>query len=469
VPADGCGDPVPKHCRTHEGEFWGRSHCNERGCPRCFERWASLEAQNASLRISWGAKFWQDRRATVLERKNAYAPLDLHWLSKRLLVGHFVVSVPSNLGLWVHLWSPTKALAMVYEICRRHRVCGGVVVFHPWRRDDDLKEYVPDGYWHFHIVGVHLMPTTPGGSDIGPDGRVVVFKHIRDDEYGNFGGLRSGRAIARVLQYQLTHAGLQDGRHALTYFGLLHFSKVSQEKIELEYPECLTDGSWTNPKAPSLCPACGSDDVEACYETDFTQIPSLVVPTIYKPDNPQLAHLQVHPEPEYESTPELVDKAETDLEEKFQNLYDAEPDATARHALTKERQRERGKLAQDELELFNMRNPLVEIWVWLKSVLSEGSVDRALIVTADPILLARCIELNLKTGRLGMTPGGRVYLEHEYDLDDALRDLRQIVLNAEPKDGIDRRLARLLKANPPDLMTDAGFVFGVFSSAGGLE
>jgi len=450
MPAAGCGRRIPKHCKTHEGEFWGRSHCNERDCPNCYERWAAKEAQRASLKIAWRAKYWQDKRATVLERKNAKSPLDPMWLSKRLLVGHFVVSMPSELSLWVHDWSPEKARTMVYDICRRHRVCGGAVIFHPWRRDDDLMEYVPDGYWHFHIIGIHFIATTPGGTDVGPDGRTIVFKHIKDDEYQNYGGIRSQLGMSRLIQYQLTHAGLRDGEQALTYFGLLHFSKVPREKIEVDYPECLTDDSKTNPLNSLECPACGSEDIEPCSYDTFIGREGLVA-------------IQAHPEPAYEPMPELVDETRRKLESDFQLRYDNEPEPRARHSLTKERQHERMRLAQRELELFNMANPLVQIWVWLRAALSEGPIPRDYLRADDSALLDKCIELNLGTGRLGITKGERLYLKHDFGLDDALREVRDLVVRGEVCDGRDWRLERLLKANPSEdnpILSDAGFVFG---------
>jgi hypothetical protein len=310
-------------------------------------------------------------------------------------------------------------------------------------------EYVPDGYWHFHIIGIHFVPTTPGGDDIGPDGRVIVFKHIRDDEYGNFGGLRSGLAISRVIQYQLTHAGLIEGSQALTYFGLLHFSKVPKETVHASYPEALDDDSKTNPDAPAVCPACGSADVEPCSYDVFAGREGML-------------HIHAHPEPEYEPSPEVVASADRGLEESFQNRYDNEPDPEERHKLTKERQHERARLAARELEFFNIKDPLVAMWVWLAGLLETGSVLRVDLVPESPEVLDRVIELNLRTGRLGTTLGGRLYLKHEYDLDDALRDLKDLVQRGEPKDGRDWRLERLLEQHPDivnRIMTDHGFVF----------
>lgn len=463
APAEGCGAPIPKFCKDHEAAFWGRSHCNERGCPRCYERWAAKEAEKASLRVSWRTKYWQDRRATVLERKNAGSPLDPLWLSKKALIGHFVVSMGAEQSLWVHDWSVEKALAMTYEICRRHRVCGGIVIFHDRRHDGDSPELVPDGYWHFHVIGLHFMPTTPGGSDVGPDGRIIVFKHIEDKEYGNYGGLRSGRAVSRLVQYQLTHAGLRDGRQSLTYFGLLHFSKVPKDVVQTTFPEALEEDSKTNPKVPAVCPICGSKDIEPCYELDFTQMPTLTVPTIYDPHDRELVKLQVHPEPEYEPSPEAVDEAERILEAKFQNLYDNESEPARRHDLTKDRQRERAKLAQMELGFFNLNNPLSAMWIWLRDILEDGPLHLEDLDADKPEVLEAVIKLNLASKRLRLTPGGHLSLAHEYDLDDALRDLHDIVLNGEPVDGSDWRLERLIVANSPEgnpLLTDYGYTFG---------
>jgi len=374
-------------------------------------------------------------------------------LPVRLLISHFVVSMPSEMGLWVHGWSFKKATSLTYEICKRHRVFAGAVIFHPWRQDDDSPEFVPDGYWHFHVIGLHFVPTTPGGTDRGPDGRIIVFKHIRDDEYGNYGGLRSGLAIKRVIQYQLSHAGLLEGRQALTYFGLLAPSRLPQVEVHSTFSWSLEADSKTNPRTPSVCPGCGYRKLEPCTKMDHFDSETMYL----------------HPEPVVEPTLELVQQAAVGLEERFQTSYDTEPDPTKRHDLTQERQHERMKLAQRELELYNMNDPLVQAWTWLKSGLQAGSKPRDWFISQgrgqsfEPEVLERCIELNLKHGRLSITPGERLRLSMEYELADALRDVRTLVLSGEPNDGRDWRLERLLRANQAEnnpILTDAGFVFG---------
>lgn len=470
VPAEGCGKPIPLHCNDHDGPVWGSQHCDERSCPRCYERWCSQRGHEASLRISWGAKFWQDKRFRTLWEKNALSPLDPAWLNRKVLVGHFMVSMPDNLGLWIRGWCFEKARALAYEIARRHGVAGGAAVFHPWRRDDQDLEYIPDGYWHFHIVGIHFMPTRPGGTDFAPDGQQIIFKHIKDDEYENYGGLRSGEAIARLISYQLSHAGLRKGSQAITYFGLLSSQSLPKSAIHETYPEALDDGSKTNPRRPTVCPACGGTHLESCTESAW--IPAVMVDKARSSGVLEVVN-QVHPEPDYEPTPEEYEHARTELEERFQILYDEEPDPTKRHQLTKERQSARMELARRESELLNMKNPLVAAWVYLKSALEDGSKQREYLFydTKDREArgaLERCIELSLKTGRLRMTPGGRLYLAREYGLDDALRELREIVQSGEARDGQDSRLERLFNPyldedNP--IMSDTGFVFGSYLEA----
>lgn len=381
-----------------------------------------MEASRAALRIAWGAKYLQSRRADA-----------------RVRLVHCVVSVHADAGDY------ETCRAMAYRISRLHGLDGGACIFHPWREDSDTKEYAPDGYWHYHIVGINFGNISPGGTDFLEDGRRIIFRHIRDDEYGDFGGLRSGRGIERLLQYLLTHAGLADGAHAITYFGSLAYNKLPRAEVHQVFPEALDEHSRTNPRVPVQCPLDGSRNTEPCEQMDGWML------------------MPVHAPPEYEPSPEAIAKARRSLEEEYEFRYQCAGTREERHALTEERQRERAKLAQEETELFNLRHPLVAIWRWLKAVLSEGSVPINYLEADDQELLWRCIDLNLASGRLGMTKGERLYLIREYGLDDALSEVRSIVFSGESKDGHDWRLERLIAKNPPrdnPIMTDTGFVFG---------
>lgn len=468
TPAVGCGKPIPRHCDHHEGSYWQRSHCLERSCPNCFERWAAKEARAASQRISWGAK--------TLQLRHPGAKL-------RLL--HVVVSQSDKVG------NERKARQLAYQLCRRHSIEGGAAIFHPWRREEDSLEFVPDGNLHHHFCGVNFGDVKPGGplgelriqvdevmrdparyfNSLGElleerfldDWRpwcAFIFKVMDDDEYGDFRGLRSQRASERLLQYLLTHAGLTDGQHALTYFGSLAYNRLPESEISRSFSESLKDGSKTNRKKPQVCPACGSAETSACIEQHY----------INDGRGGGLVDVQTYPEPEYASSPEFIASAERELEEDFEFRYQIAHERRERRALIKERQHARADLARRETELFNALDPLVEAWIWLKARLEHAQEDGTQVTEtvlydlfANSELLTTVLRLNRETGRIEVSPRGIVTLKREITLDWALDELHEIVVSREPMDGSDWRLERLIRAqwkDPGDLiMSDYGFVF----------
>jgi len=397
---------------------------------------------------------------------------------------HVLVSQTDKIG------NERKARQIAYQVCKRHSIEGGAAIFHPWRREEDSLEFVPDGYWHHHIVGNNFEDVKPGGplgelriqvdevmrdparyfNALGEflEERFIddwrpwcsfVFKVMDDDEYGDYRGLRSQRAIERLLQYLLTHAGLAEGQHALTYFGSLAYNRLPESEISRSYPESLKDGSKTNPRKPQICPACGSAETSACTESHF----------INDGRGGGLVEVQMHPEPEYASSAEFFVNAERELEEDFEYRYQIAHERRERRALIKERQHARADLAGRETELFNARNPLVEAWIWLKTRLKHAREDgNQVTVTvlydlfANADVLTTVLRLNRETRRIEVSPRGIVTLQREITLDWALDELHAVVTSREPMDGTDWRLERLLRANPlrvNPIMTDHGFVF----------
>lgn len=489
----GCGSPVPFYCRTHGESIWVRSHCGNRGCPACAERWGKAEAQASSRRLAWGAKtVGMVRTSRMVEvlglarlllpsiASRAFDQAQRH-LVPRLRLCHVVVSMPDDVG------DADYCRRLAYSVVGKHGIDGGVAIFHPWRRDKD-RHYVPDGYWHWHIVGVNFGDVAPGGNDKTPDGRPVVFVHLDDDEYDDYGGLRSQAAISRLVQYLLSHAGLRIGRHAYTYFGCVSPRSTPEALVQRWYPECLTEGSKPYPVAKHCCPVDGSDELEPCEEQYWME--------------GRVRPVGVHPLPSYEPTPDVVDLAKSKLEGQLKlRLEDGIRNLNEKYGITewkaswpkayrraiarleKSVDVERARFMKRENLLYNSQNRLVQMWCWIEAYLTEESFTtgdwrlvhmdeiRGAVPAQDRECFERVFELNLRPGELrpGQRPG-RLHLTHdgylslirEYDLEDALADLRRMV-NAgyAVRDGRDLLLEQLLSP-PSGMLTDMEFVFGPY-------
>lgn len=234
-PQEGCGEPVPYHCNGCGKPFWHESSCLNRTCPNCYQKWASAEGRLASGRL------WMGREITRRGRGRG-----------RIL--HVVVSMPSC------------DLEVAREICRRilkrHGIEGGSIVPHPFRQDDD-GDFVPDGYLHFHGFGVAFGNVEPGGS---PSDGSVVFKVIKDARRKDYAGFRSQKDLRLAIRYVLTHAGILEGRHALTWYGTLSYNKLTNEALKDACPEGY-DAMIT--RLEPRCPSCGSRDTEPCWRLDL--------------------------------------------------------------------------------------------------------------------------------------------------------------------------------------------------------
>jgi len=134
---------------------------------------------------------------------------------------------------------------------------------------------------HFHIVGYALGDMGKGGSDRDNKGRMIVFKVIVDKEYGDYRGFRSERGVKRECQYLLTHCGILEGEHSLTWFGMMAYNRMTKAKIDALFPGALNE---TVPKAK--CPVCGSRDTESCMQMDFTDRRRCSVGVHEEPDYP---------------------------------------------------------------------------------------------------------------------------------------------------------------------------------------
>jgi len=112
-------------------------------------------------------------------------------------------------------------------VMARVGITGAIIVLHPFRFDG--KKAAPVTSPHYRLIASGWIE----GAMTVHAATGWVTKKIRT--------LGKEGEVFGVIKYVLTHAGVKDGRHAVTYTGLLHYSKL---KLEPEEPE------------PSQCPYC---------------------------------------------------------------------------------------------------------------------------------------------------------------------------------------------------------------------
>lgn len=430
LPGDGCGSPVPYHCNHHDESFWTKSHCLNRDCPDCYELWASREAKRASMRIAWGFKavrqaFYERGK---LEKRQFRAPkLNAFVMSFRLHGKPLSGRVISGLR------------RECYAIASELRIIGGCCVPHPFRQDR-YDHWISDDTVHFHLVGMTLNGWTAQREVRNRDLRArlesgeVVFKALADDEYSegprrgaggrsyferpDWRGFRSGRAVKRHIQYLLTHSGIVDGQHALTWFGAFAYNRLTRSRGALS--TSVSIGSYfphsQDDISPSPeCPVCGSRDTERCTAN----------------------------EPVFQ----------------WGDWEHERPVGTREVANWPEPSHGPDEMCENEA-----------IWHYVKSILRSGksSLDKGTI-SLERLLeqpkgwdIRRVIRWNLGTGRLILgSDGDTVRLARLPTLDSALSSVRKIVLSGEPIDGTDSRLESLIgdsECGAP--VSDEDFVFG---------
>ncbi len=221
-----CGQSMVFQCQDCGQPFWAENHCQERQCPDCYEDWAREQGRAAGERLWYGARI-------VADRQNY----------RRYRVVHCQASWPAG--------PEDHDIAVVRErarkIMKEHGIRGGLLILHPWRQDDQDK-FVQDGYIHVHCIGI------ADGEIKAGDGKNYIFKHIPNPKTGDFRGIRRCRDVAAAVRYLLTHAAIVKSRHSLTWFGVLSYNALPNERILEEFPQVRPDPERIGPQ----CPCCGS-------------------------------------------------------------------------------------------------------------------------------------------------------------------------------------------------------------------
>jgi ATPase involved in DNA repair len=194
----------------------GTNSCLRASCPVCYEKWAGKEASRIEKRLEGvtGVGFAK----------------------------HIVVSPPLSEWLLVEKDYP-KLRSKSYKIAFNVGFKGGSAIFHPFRRkcaycgsliDHIEKTCLKCGSilvsWvfspHFHMIGYGFIENTSGEYDVS--GWIVKNLGRRD-------------SVSATAFYQLSHAGIHEKYHTVTWFGICAYNKL---KVELEDPK-------------DLCPVCG--------------------------------------------------------------------------------------------------------------------------------------------------------------------------------------------------------------------
>lgn len=229
----GCGELrwlVCNECYEGSTGFMARRSCVTRECPDCYEKWASKEARIASWRVWAGARYVARQLATRYFR-----------------IVHCVVSFEADDS------ELSSFRTRAYDVLRKHGINGGIMVWHPFRKNEK-GTFEFDGYVHFHVIGIAY-----GNIETPEAGQGYVFKVIRDAEHKDYKGFRSPGAVKRALGYLLSHCGILDGVHAVTWFGVTSYNKLAIAKLKMVFRAGYDE--MMKPKG-TKCPYCNSEDTE---------------------------------------------------------------------------------------------------------------------------------------------------------------------------------------------------------------
>jgi hypothetical protein len=220
----GCGEPFYIGCMNTESHPGGkvfvkivRHSCGRRECPVCYESWAVKEGRKAARRMARGLPNVGRGKAV-----------------------HVAVGPPVDTPLPKTRGELRKLRSMCQKVLRAVGYVGGALVYHHVR----CKGGVHPGQ-HFHYVG-------PGWNEnvaavYTKTGWIVKRIRVLEEEKDH----------AKVLVYALTHAGIAEGTHALTWWGAMAYAKLKlPPEVEVEHGACEYCGAplarldWLDPVKP---------------------------------------------------------------------------------------------------------------------------------------------------------------------------------------------------------------------------
>ena len=238
-----CGEYVARWCARCDESFWVPRSCRQRECPRCYVKWALTEGRTGAWRFWYGC--------------DVVGGLDAYGYPKGRRLHSFV----SFKGTGDYLADRDRARV----ITKKHGIEGGLMIPHPFRIDAEALTFVPQDMVHFHTVGFASGEVVSGGlkSD-----REAVFRVVPDPVSVNgkseppeptYRGFQTEEEVKRCVFYLLTHCGVQEGRHSLTWFGSLSYNMLPCKRLD-------HFGEMPVPVVP--CPKCGGP-TELCERREY--------------------------------------------------------------------------------------------------------------------------------------------------------------------------------------------------------
>jgi len=158
--------------------------CKRQACPEDWKDWASRETSRAARRL----------KAFKLKGRNL-KPI------------HIMVSIPHA----DYLLNLSEMRVKVYKSLKKLSILGGMCIYHPKRWKEDLPYFSP----HFHIIGYGWLGDTH--RNYLASGYVVK-------------NLRVRKSVGGTIWYQLSHAGVHEKHHTVTWFGCLSYNKLKLPK-----------------------------------------------------------------------------------------------------------------------------------------------------------------------------------------------------------------------------------------------
>jgi len=174
--------------------------CFRSACEYCWmEKWLARESRRATLRIEKFVKVIKQ-----IDHKRFANPI------------HVIVS-PSWNDKFMRFDLLKKKCR---EILANSGVKDGLLIYHPFKLDKKNMKWV--SMPHFHVIGFGWL--LDNNKNMNKDGWVIKNKGVRE-------------SLHSTIYYQLSHAGVADHIHSITWFGELGYRSKYAELIKVENDE----------------------------------------------------------------------------------------------------------------------------------------------------------------------------------------------------------------------------------------